>query len=430
MTDSPPALSRRLLSRVLGLSDDASNLQIEAAMPRLMIRLLRRLSSANEAEAEALRREIAHLEVSNTRLAASQERKSPGNDKARRQRLLGTLLGTTLTLGLLIAYTAGFRIIRQGGEDVAEAIANPAQLILDGRLPGATLRVLDADRDELLLKVPAEDAHVELAAGRYALDVSREDCPDHWTRSIYFEEGASHRFEPEICVGEGQLTVRSNVSGDRLRIDGLDLGQTRKEPHLLGVGDHEISVEKAGYAAFLGKVRIRPGEALTLRAELIPESKTGSGQGRPIPVQKVSPSNAPNAALSPSPSGLPNLREEFAKEVQNASLPKENLLPGDADSHAFTEGGSTRWHDRISAQLLAQYDLDKSGQIDRLEESEAISCRVWRQIEKDFDGGGLGLSMARYYGFDGSEWHTDALGFAEGHRSAVFEKMKECGLQG
>ena len=148
-----------------------------------------------------------------------------------------------------------------------------------------------------------------------------------------------------------------------------------------------------------------------------------------MPVEMVSPSNAPTTTLSPPPSGLSNLREEFAAEVQSAPLSKDDLLPDTIDSQAFTEGGSTRWHDRISARLLAQYDLDKSGQIDKLEESEAITCRVWSQIERDFDGGGLGLSMARYYGFDGSEWHPNALGFAEAHRSAVFEKMKECGLQ-
>ncbi len=398
-------------------------------MPRLLTRLFRRLSSADRAEAEALRREIADLEASRAHFISPPEQKSSAVDRGRQRGLLNALLGAALTLGLLIAYAAGFRVSRPEGADVMAVVAEPAHLILEGRLPGATLRVLDSDREELLFKVPAEGARIELAAGRYALDVSREDCPDHWTRSVYFEEGATHRFEPLICLGEGQLTVRSNVSHDRLRIDGLDLGPTGAKPHRLGVGDHEILVEKPGYRPFLGKIRIRPGEELTLRAELIAESQAGPAMGRPMPVEKVLPSDAPLTAFRPEPFDLPNLREEFTPQAQDLGPSRQGLQTSDLVSHDRTGGGSTRWHDRISAELLARYDLDASGQIDRLEESEAIPCPVWREIERDFDGGGLGLSMVRYYGFDGSEWHPNALGFAQTHRSAAFEKMKECGLQ-
>jgi hypothetical protein len=429
MTESPPALSRRLLSRVLGLSDDASRQQIEAATPRLLIGLLRRLPSASEVEAEALRQEIAELESSSTYFVAPAKPEAPGDGKIRRQRLLGALLVAALMLVFLSAYAAGFRVIRQGGLDPAIVLDEPAQLILDGRMPNATLSVLDADREEILLKTPAEGAQIELAAGRYALEIRREDCPDHWTRSVYFEAGTTHRYEPLLCVGEGQVTVRSNAPRDRLRIDGFDLGPTREEPHLLGVGDHEIRVEKEGFLPFVGRVRIRPDEALTLHAELVPESSSAPSTGRPMPVEKSSPSNAPPTAMSPELFDLPNLRKEFAPDPKDLALARENLLKDDDASHGSSDGGSTRWHDRFSAQLRSRYDTDQSGQIDRLEESEAISCEVWREIERDFDGGGLGLSMTRYYGFDGSEWHPDALGFSEAHRSAVFEKMKECGLQ-
>jgi len=79
--------------------------------------------------------------------------------------------------------------------------------------------------------------------------------------------------------------------------------------------------------------------------------------------------------------------------------------------------------------MLARFDTDGSGSIDRVEESEAISCEHWREIERQFDEGGLGLSMAHNYGFDGSEWIEGALGFSRSIRSAVYDKMKECGLR-
>jgi hypothetical protein len=428
MADDSPALSRLRLTRILGLSKDASPERIGATTPQLLNRLLRRLDSADEMEAIALGREIADLATSSARFTASPEANSTGEEKIHRRGLLGVTLAVVLTIGVLVAYAAGFRIHRVAGDDDATLAASPAVLILDGRLPGATLRVLDADREELLLKGPAEGARVELAPGRYAIDVSREDCPDHWTQSVYFEEGTTHRFEPLICLGEGRLTVRSNVTRDRLRIDGLDVGPTREEPHILGVGDHELRVEKAGYETFLGKVRIRPGEEIALHAELL----AGSGErpaGRPMPVQRTAPANAPSTAVRPEAFDPSTLGSDFGPDAGGLGHSRRDLLPSELLSGRSSGGGSTAWHDRVSRDLIARYDLDRSGQIDQLEESETISCRVWLDIERDFDGGGLGLSMVRYYGFDGSEWHPNALGFARSHRSAVFEKMKECGLQ-
>ncbi len=424
MAKDSPTISRRRLARVVGLSPDASRQQIETAMPRLMERLLRRLDSADEAEAITLRREITDLETSRAYFAASPgDRFRPSRWQAR----LGVLLGTALTVGLLLAYNAGYRISRVTADESVTFAESNAQLILDGRLPGATLRVLDADREELLIKVPAEAAHVELVEGRYAIEVNREDCPDQWTRSIYFEAASIHRFEPLICQGEGRLTVRSNVSRDRLRIDGFDVGPTGETLHTLGVGDHEIQVEKAGYQPFLGKVRIRPDEELELRAELIAGS-AGPPIGRPMPVTKMAPSQAPSTSVQPEPFDVSSLEQGFKPKAADFGLTARDLLPDDFNSRDSTGGGSTAWHDRVSAELIARYDLDGSGLIDQLEESEAISCAVWLEIERDFDGGGLGLPMVRYYGFDGSEWHPRALGFVRSHRSAVFEKMKECGL--
>jgi hypothetical protein len=429
MKHASPALSRRLLNRVLGLSNDASREQVRAAIPTLLARLRERLASADPIEADALRREISDLETSRAQIIGAPEEELLTRSRRQRQGLLRTLLTALVLLAVLVAYAAGYRITRLEDDLAPRGVADRAQLLLDGRLPGATLRVLDSDREELLHKVAAEGARIELAPGRYALDVSRDDCPDHWTRSVYFEEGATHRFEPAICAGEGELTVRSNVARDRLRIDGLDLGSTRKEPHLLGVGDHEVRVEKAGYVPFVGQVRIRPDEALTLRAELIAQSESSTPAGRPIPVEKFSPLSSPTVTLRPEPFDLPNLRKDFIPEVGDVAATSEELLDAGSLSSALTRGGSTLWHDRVSRDFIARYDLDRSGQVDRLEESESISCEAWLELERDFDGGGLGLSMARYYGFDGTEWHPNALGFARAHRSAVFEKMKECGLK-
>ncbi len=251
-------------------------------------------------------------------------------------------------------------------------------------------------------------------------------APDRWTRSVYFEPGATHRFEPVLCVGEGTVTVRSNVTNDRLLIDGFDVGATGAEPHTLGVGDHDIRVEKTGYQPFEARIRIKPDEALELRAELLTGRKQGAGlrSGPPMPVE--TPGLAASPMPEPEPFDLGDLKEQLAP--RKPAGPTTRLLSRAAEP-GLPDGGSTAWHDRVSRELLGRFDRDGSGLIDQLAESESIPCALWQEIERDFDRGGLGLSLARYYGFDGSEWHPRALGFDRKMRGAAYAKMKECGLQ-
>ena len=428
---APVRLSRPRLARVLGLPPDASLREIDRALPRLVARLRERLADADEAGAAALRREIADLEASVAALHPGSARRRARATPHLGRSGLGVLLVSAVVLGLLIAYAAGMRVTHSASGDGAAlpVAAHQALLVLEGDLAGATLRVLDADREEVLLARPADGARVRLDEGRYALEVAREDCPDRWTRSVYFEAGSTRRFAPGICAGEGELVVRSNLLDDRLLIDGRDVGATGTDPHALGVGDHEVRVEKPGYAPFVGRVRIRPGERVELHAELVADAE-GGRVGRPMPVDKVAPSDRPPADVPMEQLDLAALREESRGGDEDFGLERADLFPSGLDMPGTSDGGSTAWHDRVSADLLARYDQDGSGRLDRLEETEAIPCPVWVGIERDFDGGGLGLTMARYYGFDGSEWHPDALGVSRSIRSAVYERMKECGLRG
>lgn len=432
MSEQDSRLARKRLVAVLGLPEAATDDDIREAGERLVALLRARLAAADPAETErwdALQDELAVLEQSVERFGRpSILALAPkgSEDRANRQRLAGALAGVALTLALLMAYAAGYRVVRLEGGGFAATLREPARLILSGSLPGATLRVLDPDREQIFAETEAEGAIVELPEGRYALEVSRPDCPDPWTRSVYFESGATLRFEPYVCVGEGRLVIRSNVSGDRLRIDGLDVGATGPEAHVLGVGDHEIAVSKTGYAPFEARVRIRPDEELVLRAELESERASQGRAASPLPFDAGTTSITPPATAAPEPFDLGALQKELAPPNGRAEasrvLEREGL-------GALPDGGTARWHERVSAEFLSRYDLDGSGRIDRVEESDAVTCPFWSEVERDFDRGGLGLSMARYYGFDGSEWHPGALGFTKGLRSAGYARMKECGLQ-
>jgi len=73
------------------------------------------------------------------------------------------------------------------------------------------------------------------------------------------------------------LVVRSNVSGDVLKIDGQTLGSTSASTHNLAPGRHVIRVEKKGYEAFERTLTLAAGERETLRAVLDRLSLAASG---------------------------------------------------------------------------------------------------------------------------------------------------------
>ena len=443
----PQPITRRNLARVLGLSEASPPAGLALAGAQLLRTLqLRRqaqsdrgagdlLDSSKGAGSNDLDQEIVDLEAALARWASPnapnqlpiQAREKPAQFASRvdRNSLAGALLGAAAMFILLVAYAGGYRIVRLEGGGFAASMEKPAHLILVGRLSGSTLRILDADRDELLIKTEAKGASVELQAGRYALEVSREDCPDTWTRSLYFEPGSTHSFEPVLCVGEGRLTIRTNVPSDRMQIDGFDVGVNGGAPHTLPVGDHTIRIEKRGYTPYEARIRMKPDEQLELRAELALKTRSGSKASEPKASGVEVPKFKQATPARPEPFDLGDLKQAVTPPSLAAQPSRLLLRNGREDLSA---GGSTAWHDRVSRELIVRFDADESGQIDRIEESDTISCAFWKDVEADFNRGGLGLSMAHAYGFDGSEWQPKALGFAKELRGAAYAKMRECGL--
>lgn len=433
-------LSLPRLRRVLRLADSASKADLEREGRRLLDHLEQRqaaLPQDSEA-ARALREERATLARSlahwngPARSPRTGRRASAARPAGSRWgRPLRNTLILTLIACLLGAWMAGLRITRSAGDEdpAGEDGARSGRLIVEGRPRGAELRIRNPDSEELLLKIPAEGARLELQAGRYALEVAREDCPDSWHHLLELAAGETRQFDPTICEGEARLIVRSNVLDDRLRIDGFDYGATRPEAHVLSVGEHTFRVDKEGYAPFEGKVRLEPEQELEVRAELEPLDAGPARKGRPLPFEHTPPSPPPpSASSSPTPATDSDAIPPLDLKLPPLAMPKRLLFLEDARGQR-PRGGSTTWHDAVSRQMVSRYDRDGSGRLDRVEESEAVPCEIWQEIERDFDEGGLGLSMSRNYGFDGSEWIEGALGFSRPIRSAVHARMKECGLR-
>jgi hypothetical protein len=405
---------------------------------RLLTRLEDRLDGSQAEERAALQREIEGLSESTLHWVGETTSLKPASG---RRPVMGSprlWWGGIALLVLVAVPIAAFQLsgaMRPEAVASRRAVATPARLIVESRPVDAVLRIVDPESQELLLKIPSEGVQVELESGQYDLEVSREDCPDRWARRIQLEAGETRHYEPTICSGAGELVVRSNVIGDRLRIDEFDVGSTRVEAHLVGVGDHLVRVDKRGYKTFEGKVRIRPGERQELRVQLLTDA--GGGHSAPLPFAVVSPSPPPPAIDHSFKPDFPDLRSDFVPDpivpqpLGAAPLGMRSPLLESASgdpSGALPKGGSTTWHDLVSKQVLARFDQDGSGRIDRSAETEAIPCSFWVEVERSFDQGRLGLSMSRLYGFDGTEWHPSALGFAREQRSAAYQRMRACGL--
>jgi hypothetical protein len=460
MANGPPPLTRHQLERILGLSRDASPARLTRAGIRLLGRLEARREHADDVERARLGDEIETLTTSLESVWAGDspaETPEPrlrlanlaaARSKGARERLqLGMIALLACTVVVVFVGLNGLRRSDDSPIDARQAVEQ-ARLLVSSRPSDADLRIRRPESEELLLKIEGDGVRVDLNAGTYEVEVSREDCPDSWIREIVLEPGETRRFEPTICVGAGEVVVRSNVTGDRLRIDDLDLGATRAQPHLLGVGDHEVRVSKPGFAPFEGTVRIRADERIEMRAELTPAggpskpASTASVKAPPLPFEVVAPSappphGAPKKA-SPGGPGAQEVARNFLPEPvlpdpirpERYALPKPVIEfdPQLPMNDSLAMGGSTTWHDVMMARVLSRFDADGSGLIDRVSEAESIPCTFWKETERSFDAGGLGLSMGRLYGFDGSEWHPRALGFAREQRSLAYARMKECGL--
>ena len=431
-------IERDLALRILGLSADADEIEIQNAYRALRAHLQARLAAADSPELEQARRaELRDLErvlralsaVPMPRGVAQASAKRGGRpvSAARRRWIVGWAVMATLCSVALLAYlvsqpgsfgplvlvggsggggggeAGGFAIegAPQAVEETSGAGAAPAvesagaraQVVARSTVEGAVLQVESrAEVPELVAEGAADETVYWLAPGSYALRVAHPDCADGWERELTVRGGEHHEFAPELCRETGWIVVHSNQPDDALSIDGRKLGATTAAAHALPAGEHEVRVEKAGFDTWEGLVEVSPGKVLAIRPRL---ARVAAAQPKSKPPER--------RAETASHSAQPGLDERF-REM----------------------GG---WHQEAMQWLLARYDSDRSGLLDTADELSGIPCDQWLSLEQSYDESGLGLSLTRFYGFDGERWRTHALGVGDEVRDVAYQRMKECGLR-
>jgi hypothetical protein len=252
---------------------------------------------------------------------------------------------------------------------------------------------------QLVAEGAADETVYWLAPGEYALRVAHSDCPDDWRRDLAVRGGEHHHFAPRVCQQTGWVTVRSNVSGDELSIDGKKLGPTGPKPHPVAAGEHEVRVEKLGHEPWEGVVEVEAGQVHGIRPRL-------------------------SAMAAKKPRAKRPRQEEVQRLARRTS--SQQTRPGSAVERDRDNEG---WHEQATQWLLARYDTDRSELIDSPAELEAISCDMWAGLEKSHDQAGLGLSLTKFYGFNGEGWVPNALGIGAQVRDLAYQRMMDCGLR-
>lgn len=84
------------------------------------------------------------------------------------------------------------------------------------------------------------------------------------------------------------------------------------------------------------------------------------------------------------------------------------------------------WDDKAKLILLANYDLDGSGELDKNPEIDSIPCGTWKALD-DAVNAGWGYGIRIIYGFEPDKiWVGGAIGFSERIRSYADGKLASC----
>lgn len=137
-----------------------------------------------------------------------------------------------------------------------------AEVSVQCPLSGASLRVAGKVL-ELPLRRP-----LRLDPGSFELEVTAAGY-EPWREKITLSSGDRRQLSPALLQadGRGTLVVRSTVSGTEVRIDGKLVGSAPSELRLTA-GEHNVTLQRAGYEAATSRVILRVRERRTLTLTL------------------------------------------------------------------------------------------------------------------------------------------------------------------
>lgn len=111
------------------------------------------------------------------------------------------------------------------------------------------------------------------------LAMTEPTMPDASGETPPTADKAEPKAKPEPKPTTAQITLRSNVVGDSVRINGKSYGATRLDLELKP-GDYDVEISKQGFKTWQQTVRLDAGDDMTLRGNLAEYTRVNYQNGR------------------------------------------------------------------------------------------------------------------------------------------------------
>ncbi|HEX8436487.1 PEGA domain-containing protein [Archangium sp.] len=176
-----------------------------------------------------------------------------------------------------------------GAADLLAPLVKKTELLV--KLPGGPrgARLFVDDKDVGTLPRGA----LEVSPGEHTVAVRRPGYRD-FSRRVTAKEGEVTEVGVLLDPVMGFVTVKADVAGARVIVDGEDKGTVPLEGLLLSAGSHEIVVKREGFRSETQNITVRAGKEYSVDANLRPVAVAQNDKPR-------APVLTPSATTSPSP---------------------------------------------------------------------------------------------------------------------------------
>ena len=109
---------------------------------------------------------------------------------------------------------------------------------------------------------------LELDPGNYTVRVFKRGFTE-FVETVTVTAGEMAELEADLIAFAGIVQINANVDGATVAVDGKLLGRVPFDKDV-AAGKHEITVQAAGYTAYVQQVDVIAGKPLVLNVELVP----------------------------------------------------------------------------------------------------------------------------------------------------------------